>query len=96
MTTNKQLHSLDELLGNYERMVIMITLQRNKWNRRLAAEALQISKRRLLYRMRALHFDTKAIPRDLPGRRRSKLLNANAESSFCRNASPGAEVLGQW
>ena len=69
-----KVHSLDELLGNYERTLIMITLQRNKWNRRLAAEALRISTRRLFYRMRALHFDTKAIPRDLPGRRRLKIV----------------------
>ena len=66
-------HSLDELMCNYERTVIMITLQRNKWNRRQAAEVLQISKRRLLYRMRALHIDTSAIPRDLHGRRKTKV-----------------------
>jgi DNA-binding NtrC family response regulator len=71
-----KVHSLDELLSNYERTLIMITLQRNKWNRRLAAEALLISERRLFYRLRALHFDTKAIPRDAPGRRRSKVFPA--------------------
>lgn len=73
MTTAKS-HSLDELLCNYERTLIMITLERNRWNRRQAAEVLQISKRRLLYRMRALHFDTKVIPRDVSGRRSKVLL----------------------
>jgi DNA-binding NtrC family response regulator len=63
-------HSLDEMLASYERIVILETLRRNDWNRRRAAEALKISRRRLTYRMAALHFDLGAIPRDLPGRRR--------------------------
>ena len=67
--TPPQGHSLDEMLASYERIVIMETLRRNDWNRRRAAEALQISRRRLTYRMAALHFDLGAIPRDAPGRR---------------------------
>ena len=63
-------HNLDDLLRAYERVVIMEALRRNDWNRRKAAEALHISKRRLAYRMRSLHFDVAAIPRDAPGRRR--------------------------
>ena len=61
--------SLDDLLSAYERVVIMETLRRNRWNRRLAAEALKISERRLHYRLAALHFELGAIPRDRPGRR---------------------------
>jgi DNA-binding NtrC family response regulator len=62
-------HGLDEMLASYERIVIMEALRRNGWNRRRAAEALRISRRRLTYRMAALHFDLGAIPRDAPGRR---------------------------
>ena len=62
-------HSLDEMLASYERLVIMETLRRNGWNRRRAADVLKISRRRLTYRMAALHFDLGAIPRDAPGRR---------------------------
>lgn len=61
-------HSLDEMLASYERLVIMETLRRNGWNRRRAAEALKISRRRITYRMAALHFDLDAIPRDPRGR----------------------------
>jgi len=61
--------SLDDLLSAYERVVIMETLRRNKWNRRKAAEALKISPRRLHYRLAALHFETLAIPHDARGRR---------------------------
>lgn len=63
-------HSLDDMIASYERLLIMETLRRNDWNRRKAAEALQIPVRRLFKRMAALHFDTRAIPRDAPGRRR--------------------------
>jgi DNA-binding NtrC family response regulator len=63
-------HSLDEMIASYERLLIMETLRRNDWNRRKAAAALQIPVRRLFKRMAALHFDTSAIPRDAPGRRR--------------------------
>jgi DNA-binding NtrC family response regulator len=63
-------HGLDDMLASYERLVIMETLRRNDWNRRKAAGALQIPLRRLLRRMASLHFDTHAIPRDAPGRRR--------------------------
>jgi len=62
--------SLDDLISAYERVVIMETLRRNRWNRGKAAEALKISERRLFYRMVSLHFDLKAIPRDVPGRRK--------------------------
>jgi len=64
---------LDEIMTAYERLVIMQTLERNRWNRSRAALALGISRRRLQYRMRALHFDLGAIPRDVPGRRNRKL-----------------------
>jgi DNA-binding NtrC family response regulator len=63
---------LDEMLTAYERLVIMQTLERNRWNRSRAASALGISRRRLQYRMKALHFDLGAIPRDAPGRRLRK------------------------
>lgn len=66
-------HSLDEMLAAYERLVIMQTLERNRWNRSRAAQALSISRRRLQYRMKALHFDLTAIPRDVPGRRLRKV-----------------------
>jgi len=62
--------TLDDLLSAYERVVIMETLRRNQWNRRRAAEALKISPRRLHYRLVALRFELKEIPRDAPGRRR--------------------------
>lgn len=64
---------LDEMMAAYERLVIMQTLERNRWNRSKAAQALGISRRRLQYRMRALHFDLSAIPRDAPGRRNRKV-----------------------
>ncbi len=64
---------LDEMMTSYERLVIMQTLGRNRWNRSKAALALGISRRRLQYRMRALHFDLSAIPRDVPGRRNRKI-----------------------
>lgn len=69
MTTPQTNRSLDDLVKAYERVVIMETLRRNDWNRRRAAEALGIPRRRLVYRMAILHFDLGAIPRDLPGRR---------------------------
>ena len=69
MNTPSKGHSLDEMLASYERIVIMESLRRNGWNRRRTAEALKISRRRLTYRMVALHFDLGAIPRDVPGRR---------------------------
>lgn len=62
--------TLDDLLAAYERLVIMETLSRNGWNRRRAADALHVSRRRLMYRLVALHVDLGAIPRDAPGRRR--------------------------
>jgi DNA-binding NtrC family response regulator len=62
--------TLDDLLAAYERVVIMETLKRNRWNRRLAAEALRISERRLYCRLEVLHFDLAAIPHDSSGRRR--------------------------
>lgn len=71
-------HSLDEMLASYERIVILETLRRNDWNRRRAAEALKISRRRLTYRMAALHFDLGAIPRDAPGRRRRSVVPKEA------------------
>ena len=61
--------TLDDLLAAYERVVIMETLRRNRWNRRLAAEALGLSRRRFAYRLVALRFDLASLPRDLPGRR---------------------------
>lgn len=63
-------YSLDDLLANYERIVIMEALRKCGWNRRKAAEVLKISRRRLLYRLAALHVNLASIPRDLPGRRR--------------------------
>lgn len=66
MTTTKP-RTLDDLLTAYERLVIMETLSRNSWNRRKAAEALHVSRRRLMYRLQALHVDLKAIPRDKSG-----------------------------
>ena len=59
---------LRDLLRAYEKLVIMETLRRNGWSRRRAAVALKISRRRLQYRMRALQFDTSAIPLDKHGR----------------------------
>jgi DNA-binding NtrC family response regulator len=71
MTTEKPLtRTLDDLLAAYERVVIMETLKRNQWNRRLAAEALRISKRRLYQRLTVLHFDLEAIPHDARGRKK--------------------------
>jgi len=69
--TSTPVHSLDDLLSAYERIVIMEALRRNGWNRRRAADSLGISRRRLAYRLAALHFDLCAIPRDVPGRRKS-------------------------
>ena len=69
--TSTAVHSLDDLLSAYERIVIMEALRRNSWNRRKAAMALGISRRRLAYRLAALHFDLMAIPRDVPGRRKA-------------------------
>lgn len=63
-------HGIDELRRNYERTLIMIALQKNNWNRRLAAEMLKITRRGLTYKMRALHIDVKAIPRDTSGPKR--------------------------
>jgi len=65
MTTKPR--TLDDLLTAYERLVIMETLSRNSWNRRRAAEALHVSRRRLMYRLKALHVDLGAIPRDKSG-----------------------------
>jgi DNA-binding NtrC family response regulator len=74
-------HSLDEMIVSYERLLIMETLRRNDWNRRKAAVALQIPLRRILRRMAALHFDTQAIPRDAPGRRKRPESLQDIESS---------------
>lgn len=74
--TSTSVHSLDDLLSAYERIVIMEALRRNGWNRRKAAMALGISRRRLAYRLAALHFDLMSIPRDAPGRRKSNGVEA--------------------
>jgi len=63
-------HGIDELRRNYERTVIMIALQKNNWNRRLAAEMLRITRRGLTYKMKALHIDITAIPHATIGRPR--------------------------
>ena len=69
MTATLPNRNLCDLLRAYERVVIMETLRRNGWNRRKAAAALGISRRRLAYRMAILRFDVGAIPRDASGRR---------------------------
>jgi DNA-binding NtrC family response regulator len=68
MTTKPR--TLDDLLKAYERIVIMETLSRNSWNRRLAADALHVSRRRLMYRLKALHVDLTVIPRAKSGPRK--------------------------
>jgi DNA-binding NtrC family response regulator len=68
--TTRPTPSLDELLAGYERLIIMETLRRNGWNRRRAAEALKVTRRRLQYRMAALKFNVAEIPRDRPGRKK--------------------------
>jgi DNA-binding NtrC family response regulator len=76
MTEKPLTRTLDDLLAAYERVVLMETLRRNGWNRRRAAEALRISRRRLSYRLVALNFDLVAIPHDKRGRRRLSAASA--------------------
>lgn len=66
--------SLDEMVSAYETMLIMETLAKNGWNRGRSAGALQISRRRLSFRMRKLGFDLKALPHDKPGRKKRQML----------------------
>jgi transcriptional regulator with PAS, ATPase and Fis domain len=62
--------SLKELLTQTERMVIMETLARNKWNRLRTAQILGISRTNLWERMRKLDIKLAEVPRDRPGRRK--------------------------
>jgi transcriptional regulator with PAS, ATPase and Fis domain len=64
--------SLKELLTQTERMVIMETLARNKWNRLRTAQILGISRTNLWERMRKLDIKLAEVPRDRPGRRKQK------------------------
>ena len=60
---------LRELLANTERMAILETLARNRWNRRLSAGALGISRANLWQRMRKLDITFSELPRDQAGRK---------------------------
>jgi transcriptional regulator of acetoin/glycerol metabolism len=61
---------LKELLANTERLAIMETLARNRWNRLVTAKLLGISRTSLWQRMRRLDIKLDEVPRDRPGRRR--------------------------
>jgi DNA-binding NtrC family response regulator len=63
---------LKELLTQTERMVIMETLARNKWNRRRTAQILGISRTNLWERMTRLDIKLSEVPRDRPGRRKQE------------------------
>lgn len=58
-----------ELLANTERMAILETLSRNRWNRRLSAGALGISRANLWQRMHKLEISFEELPRDQAGRK---------------------------
>lgn len=64
--------ALKDLLTQTERMVIMETLARNKWNRLRTAQILGISRTNLWERMKKLGIALSEVPRDRPGRRRQK------------------------
>jgi DNA-binding NtrC family response regulator len=55
---------LRELLANTEKMAIMETLARNRWNRKVAAQALRISRTNLWQRLKRLDIDLHELPRD--------------------------------
>lgn len=86
--------NLCDLLKAYERIVIMETLRRNGWNRRKAAAALGVSRRRLTYRMSVLHFDVGAIPHDAPGRR-SREIQSPVDQSGVSQLVAGQLSVGQ-
>jgi DNA-binding NtrC family response regulator len=60
--------TLAEILAVHERIVIIQTIQLNNGSRKMAADALGISRNHLWRRMKALKIDLKAIPRTSPGR----------------------------
>lgn len=64
--------SLREVLRRHERVVIVQTLQANGFSRARAAEALQVTRKQLWRRMRALDMDFKALPVVRTGRPRKK------------------------
>jgi DNA-binding NtrC family response regulator len=64
--------SLQDLLRQHERLIIIKTLQSCGLSRARTAEVLQVSRNQLWRRMRALHMDLAALPVVLPGRPRRK------------------------
>lgn len=72
MTEPRPPMSLRDLLWQYERMIIVKTLQSCGFSRKKAALVLQLSRNQLWRRMRVLKMDTAALPVVLPGRPRRK------------------------
>lgn len=62
--------SLPQLLGDYERVLIIQALQKCNFSRKGAAEMLGVSKLYLYRRMLLLGMDFKVFPRTTPGRPR--------------------------
>jgi DNA-binding NtrC family response regulator len=70
-----------DVLANTERMVIMETLARNRWNRKLAAQAMNISRTNLWQRMKKLEINLAELPRDRTGRKGSLSGQGSANAS---------------
>lgn len=65
--------TLRELLDMHERLIIVKTLAENGFSRKVASEALGVTRTDLWRRMRRLQIDKGAAPRTTPGRPRQKL-----------------------
>jgi DNA-binding NtrC family response regulator len=73
--------TLPQLLGDYERLLIVQALQMSNFSRKVAADMLGVSKLYLYRRMTLLKMDFKVFPRTTPGRPRKggKILDTKAE-----------------
>jgi len=70
----RQIKTLHDLLALHERLIIIQTLERNRFSRQKAAEALGVTRNYLWRRMKLLGVDFSALPRTTPGRPRKKLV----------------------
>lgn len=78
----RQVKTLHDLLALHERFIIIQTLERHRFSRQKAAEALGVTRNYLWRRMRLLGVDFSALPRTTPGRPRKKLVVLTDGKSF--------------